>query len=275
MSKFSKLLIFSDLHICASGETIIGLDPEVKLRQALAHATARHGDADHVVFLGDLTHHGRLEEFQLLRDILSSLDLPTTFLVGNHDRRERFLEVFGEAPTTASGHVQTSVKLGHTTLITLDTLDGPPYPAGHHSGRLCEHRLGWLEAELDRAQPGPVLLAMHHPPVETGFEGMDAIRLKDDAAFWNVIAACESPVHLLCGHVHRTISGQARGVPFTILKSTCHQMPMTLQRSSSGSSVDEPGAYGIALLHRDQIILHTEDFELSKVDAISRDRHST
>ena len=62
--------------------------------------------------------------------------------------------------------------------------------------------------------------------------------------------------------MHRTMSGHARGVPYTIFKSPCHQMPMLLGDADSSLSVDEPGAYGILLIHGDGITIHTEDVGL-------------
>ena len=62
-------------------------------------------------------------------------------------------------------------------------------------------------------------------------------------------------------------------MPFSILKSTCHQMPMQLGNPSSAVSVDEPGAYGILLTTKDQIILHSEDV-LDAPAAVTEDAHS-
>lgn len=274
MANYTKILVFSDIHYQDPGETIIGLDPRERFETALAHALAHHPDATRIVLLGDLTHHGRPVQYQSLRESLQATDLPITFLMGNHDRRDAFLQVFPGADVTPSGHVQSTHDLGGTHLITLDTLDGPPYPEALHSGRLCQARLDWLETALAAAGDAQVLLAMHHPAFLTGFTGMDEIRLLDDARFWDILQASPSPIHMLCGHVHRTISGHARGVPFSILKSTCHQMPMMLGVEGSSHSTDEPGAYGIIAMMDDQIIVHTEDFALAALATPTSDPSS-
>ena len=61
-----KILFISDPHICVWGETIIGLDPSVRLHSVLEAATTAHPDAEALVLLGDLTHHGSAEEYQEL-----------------------------------------------------------------------------------------------------------------------------------------------------------------------------------------------------------------
>lgn len=247
-----KLLVMTDPHIVAPGERIIGLDPSERLDTVLSHAMERQGDADHMVILGDLTDHGRPDEYAELQRLLASVDMPMTLMLGNHDKRDTFRAAFG-----GDGFVQSIVPLGPYRLICLDTLDETAVP--QHSGMLCAARTAWLREALDACGGAPVVLAMHHPPFRTGFDGMDAIMLRDRDVFFEIIKAYAGEVHLLCGHVHRTISGAARGVPYAVFKSACHQMPMMLGAAGSSHSVDEPGAYGIVLLGDEGVIIHSED----------------
>lgn len=255
----AKLLVLTDIHTVEHGDAIIGLDPVERFRDVLDHALAHHGEADRVIIMGDLVHHGRVAQYERLRDALSALEMPVTLLMGNHDKRDAFHEIFG-----GSGFVQGRFEFGDTTGLFLDTLDGPPYVKGHHAGVLCEDRLEWLDTELGAAK-GRVLIFMHHPPFDTGFDGMDAIKLANYKTFFEVIERHGNVAHLFCGHVHRTISGTARGIPFTIFKSPCHQMPMLLGATGSSHSIDEPGAYGIVLLNDDTVVVHHQDVGLPSV----------
>lgn len=251
-----KLLVVTDPHIVAPGEQIIGLNPSERLDLVLQHAMTHQGDADHLVILGDLTHHGRKDEYAELRRVLQKVTMPMSLMMGNHDLRETFHEAFpGRADD--NGFVQDCVSLGPYRLVCLDSLDDAADPL--HSGILCDARLEWLRRTLDACGDAPVVLALHHPAFLTGFDGMDAIRLRNDDALFDVIANHGRVVQLLCGHVHRTISGAARGVPYAVFKSACHQMPMKLGVEGSSHSVDEPGAYGIVLLGEEGVIVHTED----------------
>ena len=47
---------------------------------------------------------------------------------------------------------------------------------------------------------------------------------------------------------------------------------MDLASNDSSLSVDEPAAYGIVLLRRDAILVHTEDYELSATLPLSTAR---
>lgn len=251
-----KILVVTDPHIVTAGEDIIGLDPSARLDGVLGHAMAHQGDAAHLVILGDLTHHGRTEEYAELKRLLAQVQMPVSLMLGNHDRRAAFLQAFPDA-ADEDGFVQQVVTFGDYRLICLDTLDEEAEP--QHSGLLCDARLAWLRRALAACGDAPVLLALHHPPFLTGFDGMDAIRLRNDNALFEVIAEHGRVVQLLCGHVHRSISGSARGVPYAVFKSACHQMPMMLGAAGSSHSVDELGAYGIVLLGADGVTVHTED----------------
>lgn len=268
----SKLLVFTDLHLVSEGDDIIGLDPAARFREGLEHALAQHPDAVRLVIMGDLAHHGRTAQYKRLNALMANVAMPVTYMMGNHDNRDVFRKVFPEAEATTGGYLQQMVDLGDTCLIALDTNERKPVP--QHSGRLCAERLAWLEHALAWANGRQVVVAMHHPPLKTGFVGMDGIALQDPAPFRDMLKAYPGEVHLLCGHVHRTVSGRAHGLSFTLFKSPCHQQPMTLALDGTEHSVDEPGAYGIVLCGPDGIIVHSEDFATAAAATPLRDGYS-
>lgn len=256
-----KLLFLTDLHICAPGERIVGLDPIARARAALEAALGAHPDAAALILLGDLTHHGRADEYAALASLLADVPIPVVPMLGNHDRRDAFLAGFPDAPRSAGGFVQHILDIGAHRVITLDSLDGPPYPEGHHAGRLCPQRMQFLSDAL-AAHSGPTLVCVHHPPFDTGIRGMDAIKLADGAALLDRLAA-HGRCHLICGHIHKTISGNHRRVPWTIFKSPCHQAVFDQQSANAHLSTDEPGAYGLAFCAEDGVILYSEDVGLT------------
>ena len=253
-----KILFISDPHICAPGEKIIGLDPSLRLRVVLEAATTAHPDAQALVLLGDLTHHGRADEYQELHRILDDFTVPVIPMIGNHDRRNAFQARFPDAPRTASGHVQQWRDFGRHRIITMDSLDGPPYPMGHHAGLLCPERMSFLDEALETRAGRHAIVCIHHPPFQTGVVGMDRIKLANGPAVLDLLAG-HGNLHLICGHLHQTISGQTRGVPWTVFKSPCHQGVVELVNPTSSLSTDEAGAYGLALLHPEGVIIHNVD----------------
>lgn len=263
-----KIIVMTDLHIVAPGERIIGLDPSARFYDALSHALRAHGDAERLVLTGDLTHHGRPEEYAQLRALLADVPMPISFLLGNHDDRAAFRAAFPEAPVDESGFVQSVADAGSHRLICLDTLHPETEP--YHGGFLCAARLAWLEAALSGSDR-PCVVFQHHPPMDVGFAGMDAIRLANGAEELELLSRHDA-AHLVAGHVHRTISGStASGLGWTIFKSPCHQMPMMLEETSSSVSIDEPGAFGLLILGPDGVVLHSEDVGLPRSGEIGHD----
>jgi len=252
-----KILTLTDLHLRAHGKQIIGLDPISRLSDALDAAFADHPDAKALILMGDLTHSGRPKEYAALRDMMENAPIPVIYMLGNHDVRTGFRHAFPDVTATPSGHVQSVTDLAHHRIITLDTHEPDAIP--HHSGRLCSDRLAWLDDALAGAQGRTPLVFAHHPPFDVGLPGMDALVNGPDL----LDRLAGTGAHLFCGHVHRTISGQAGGVPFTMFKSTCHQAPLDLTSDDSTISVAEPGAFGVLLLTTGGVIAHSEDVGLN------------
>lgn len=266
---FDKALIFTDLHITAPGETIIGLDPLARFTEGLTHALKRHPDAQHLILLGDLTHTGAANEYARLKPVLADCPIPVTVTMGNHDTRVPLQSTFPQA-RDANGFAQTALDLGPLRLLILDTHDYNNQAPLEHDGWLCDTRLAWLDTELARAetQNKDIVVFAHHPPCPVGFWAMDAIGLANADALLGRLHNAPHVKHLICGHIHRTIHASAANpnggsLPVTILKSPCHQNPMVLGQGTHADSVDEPGAYGILLALKDTIVVHTEDFALS------------
>lgn len=253
----TKTLIFTDLHMTEAGTTIIGLDPKDRMERVFAHAFALHPDATQAVVLGDLTHHGSHDEYARLKPLLDTCPMPMKLTIGNHDIREEMCAAFG-ADTLTNGFAQHAWVEDGTLFLLLDTIDEEDH-APRHGGWLCEARLGWIADQIATHQPGRIVAMMHHPPFDTGLPGADRIKLMNGSVLLDLLQKAQVPTHLICGHVHRTISGMVRGIPFTVLKSTCHQSPLDLTNPSSALSVDEPGAYGVLLLTDTQVIVHSED----------------
>lgn len=255
-----KLLVFTDIHIVPEGADIIGLDPMARFRQGLAHALATHPDAAQIIITGDLAHHGADEEYARLKQALAECPLPVSLLIGNHDKRAAFRKRFPETPVDEAGFIQSYQDIDGFRLVFLDTVDETAEIA--HSGFLCAARLAWLDKVLTDAVDRRVIVFMHHPPITTGFTAMDRIGLRNRRQFAELLQAHPNVCHLIAGHVHRTISGSAGGIPAAVFKSPCHQMPMVLVHEDEHLSVDEPGAYGLLLLTDEGVIVHTEDFDL-------------
>jgi 3',5'-cyclic AMP phosphodiesterase CpdA len=253
-----KLVHISDIHINA--EPIGGTDSVEALAACLAHVEKRHADAEIVVISGDLTHHGRRENYVKLREMLEASTLDPVLMIGNHDHRETFTEVFPDTPLDENGHVQQVREAGGHLLVFLDT-----NLAGNHSGRLGPRRIAWLSARLDEAerQRLPVLLFMHHHPLPIGVLATDILALVQKKEFAAVVRRYRDTIrHLFFGHCHMSLSGSLEGVPFSAPRSTSHPgWPEFDGRLAYGHGPIEP-SYNVALIDGSSIVVHTIDYRL-------------
>ena len=265
MGATQRIVVFSDLHLATEPGKVhpsaLRVDAEARLRAGLAHAMRVVPGIDMILLCGDLTHRGDAASYAKLRAALADVPVPVVPMLGNHDDRSVFRAVFPDVQTDGAGFVQRVVRLGDWRLITLDTLivrgEGEPFS---NAGELCPERMAWLEARLAEAGDAPCIVALHHPPFDTGFASMDAIKLRDGAAFMDRVVRHRNVRHLVSGHIHRTISGSNRGIPFSIFKSPVGQMPLVWGGEDTGLECADPPAFGILTLHGRDVTVHTEDF---------------
>jgi 3',5'-cyclic AMP phosphodiesterase CpdA len=255
-----KIVVFSDIHMTVESEAGKA-DPARRLRAGLAHQAAVMPDADLILICGDLADRGDEASYRRLKPLVEGSGVPIVMMLGNHDDRDAFVSVFPDAPLDSEGFVQQVVTLGDTRLIVLDTLvvrrDSDEFT---HAGELCTRRMAWLDRQLTAAGDAPCIVAMHHPPHDTGFAAMDAIKLRNGDAFHDLVARHGNVRHIIAGHIHRTISGSHRGIPFSIFKGTVAQMPLMFEGTDSAVECDEPPAFGIIMLNGGNMLVHTEDF---------------
>ncbi|MEM6307961.1 MAG: metallophosphoesterase [Pseudomonadota bacterium] len=242
-----KIILISDTHITKPGVDIIGLDPEVRLQTVLSDIAAHHGDADHLIFMGDLVHYGSRVEYRRFQSALDGIALPITCLPGNHDRRAGFSTIFGQdfGPRV--------IDFPHNRLICLDTLDETA--PDKHSGYVSDDQGAWALDQINHSPKRCIVLG-HHPLGPVGFDGMDAIALRNGRAVATALRDTGKVDLYIAGHVHRTVSGAIYGLPFALITSPCHQMPMVMGPGSSALSVDEPGGYGVLLSSSTGAVLH-------------------
>ncbi|MDI7864503.1 phosphodiesterase [Rhizobiaceae bacterium n13] len=248
-----KIVHVSDAHLVPAGERLLGLDPLARLEVCLADIERHHADAAAVVITGDLSETGAPDTYRALRTALSRTRLPVRLLMGNHDNREAYAEVFPES-AAPDGYIHGVFDGPDGRLIFLDTLD-----QGAVTGRLCATRLAWLSERLAEAKDRSAFLFMHHPPGRVHLPALDSIGLSEPQAFFEVVERHGNVRHIFAGHLHRLITGRWQGVPFTILRSTNHQTAVDFVSEKTSNSF-EPALYSIVLAKGEDMVIHFHEF---------------
>ncbi len=248
-----KLVHVTDLHIVPPGVLLYGLDPAERLDSVIAAINRDHSDAEICVFTGDLADKGDAASYERLRDRLRSLSVPYRLLLGNHDHRAPFLEVFADHPRDENGYVQSFHDCAAGRLIFLDTL-----VEGHGYGALDQGRLDWLAACLQSAGPMPAYIFAHHPLSPIGLRHFEPYGLDDSAAIMDTVRAAGTVRHVFFGHVHIDANGSWCGVPFSCNRGVAHQIEPHLSRSEAIFIAGAP-TFSVALIDEQDVLINRFD----------------
>ncbi len=252
-----KFIHLTDTHLVPEKQALWGLDPAWRLRRAIESINALHADASFCIVTGDLTHHGQRQAYVALAAELSQLTIPCLQILGNHDHRETYRDVFSPVPDDGNGFVQSVLPVeGLGRFLLLDTNE----PGVHH-GVFCARRAAWLRERLCESPEEAVTLFMHHPPFSIEMPSMDQYGLLDPAHFLSALEGHESRVrHLFFGHIHRPISGSWRGISFSTLRGTNHQVALDLKTTRLIRGSHEPPQYGVVFMDQERVVVHTHDY---------------
>lgn len=249
-----KIIQITDLHLCPAGQSLLGLDPAERLRAVVRSINENHADAALCMATGDLTDQGAAEAYAILKGCLSELRVPCRLMLGNHDSRASFLEVFPEAETDRDGFVQFVAEVGEMACICLDSLD-EERPG---EGRVCERRLAWLDEQLERLAGRRTILFVHHPPLSIGLRWFEGMLLANGEEVMARLRRHGLVLHIVFGHVHVNTSGTWRGISFSASRGTCHKI-LSDPLADRADYVDQGPAYDVLLLGEEGLCVHSID----------------
>ncbi|MDF0543138.1 phosphodiesterase [Sphingobium sp. H39-3-25] len=219
---------------------------------------------DLLLATGDLTDRGDVDSYRRLANAFSQCPFPVWPCMGNHDERANFAVHFPHIPLDLSaggdGFVHYVLPLPGARLIVIDTLD-----PGRHGGAFCETRAAWLRARLDEEPEVPVIIVMHHPPVEVGIEWMNTSPTEPWVTrFAQTIAGRTQVQALICGHLHRAIVAPWKGTTVAICPSTAPQVALDLspidpeRPDNRPMIIADPPAYALHRWTGEGLVSHFE-----------------
>ncbi len=99
-----------------------------------------HGDSEACIISGDLTDSASPEALLWLKDLLVDFPISTHLMIGNHDDRSVFFDIFDTYAKDENGFLQYTFNVAEDRFLCLDTKKDEPVP----SGQYCEKRMAWL-----------------------------------------------------------------------------------------------------------------------------------
>jgi 3',5'-cyclic AMP phosphodiesterase CpdA len=166
-----------------------------------------------VVASGDLSNRGDAESYGVLKELMSALDMPVVYALGNHDTREGFYRgMFGREDDLGAPYDHDAVIDG-IHVVTIDSST-----PGFIGGSIDEAQFAWLADVLDRHPDLPKLIVSHHPP---------ALGDEPDWAHWRTVHFDHSQrladllksrnvIGILSGHIHHDRVSSWHGIPVVV-----------------------------------------------------------
>ena len=236
----------SDTHLVADTSLkSYGVNPYENLERVIIHISHLDPPPTFVMFTGDLISDDDPQSYRHLKLLTAQLPGPVYFAMGNHDLRRPFRHVvLGEEAPGSEPHCYTFDAAGYC-FVVLDSL-----VEGQVAGALDAAQLAWLDATLTEGSQQPTVVFMHHPPVPTGVDWLDAYTFGGGDDLLDILAQHRQVQRVFFGHVHMPIQITERGVQLTSAPSSAYQFgdTVTAPKVSSGS----PG-YGIVHLFEGQL----------------------
>jgi Icc protein len=225
----------TDLHL--------GFDPgnpdeynRQRLDRTLAALVAMAPRPDLLLATGDIADNGDDgDSYRRFRDATKGLPFPVFPAMGNHDSREPFLAEFPDTKS-ADGFIQYAIEDQPVRILVLDTLE-----PGRHGGGFCEIRAAWLTARLAEAPNRPTLIALHHPPIETGLSWMT----ENPVADWvlrlrAIVQAHPNIVAMVAGHLHRPMVTRWAGTALAVCASTAPLVALDMAAMDAEAPDERP-----------------------------------
>lgn len=231
----------TDLHVKTPGRLAYGkVDTAPMLAACIETLLATRPTPDLLLVTGDLVDFGHPDEYGHLRAMLAPLAMPMLLIPGNHDDRDAMRAAFPDHDyLPRSGFLHWISEEWPVRIIGLDTL-----VPGQSGGALCAERLAWLDETL-AASDRPTLIAMHHPPFQTGIGHMDRIGLDGAGDFAALLMRHPQVKRVLCGHLHRSITVGMGSAVVSTCSSPAHQVALDLRPDAESRFVMEPPGFDL------------------------------
>lgn len=234
----------SDTHLDTSADRLARFTAVLAQIAQLPHVSA-------LVVSGDLADHGAEEEYSEFFDALPA-GLPTIVVPGNHDLTAPLQSALQSWGT--DGSLNSTLAVDDITIIGLDSHVDRQFP-----GEFSATTLDFAREAL-RNTSGPVLLAMHHPPVPVGHHIMDPNGLHSSEELRRLLQDHERIVAVLTGHVHTALATTFAGRPLLGAPGVVSTLRLG---SRTDPILDHAAAPGLALHTLDGLSVSTVFHSLS------------
>jgi len=232
-----RIIHISDFHLPTKpGQSVNGSLPDANLIKTVAILKQQAPQPELIVLGGDLLEDGQKGNYEAIVELFKDIQVPLHTVVGNHDdlkslKKSSLMEKGKDFP----GY--RSFDHGKLHFILLNTaVTGKTY------GNIEEEQLLWLSEDLWRNLDKPVLIFMHHHPIDSRIPWLDKMKLENADTFWDILPPYSKNIlGVFFAHVHTQISTVVRGVLVASPPAVSFQYSANTDASKSELSTERPG----------------------------------
>ena len=187
------------------------------LRNCVSAINKLNTAPDAVIHTGDLAHNGSDEEYRLTKSIMDELRVPYFITPGNRDTVTALKKNFSlhSYQNAEAAVLQYATNVLGYRLIASDTST-----ENNNLGFLDFERLAHLDNLLNEQPERSTVIFMHHPPInlsnsEPLKHEYENYRMVEN--FSEIIDRHPQVVGILCGHIHRSLTGWINATPLVVM----------------------------------------------------------
>lgn len=206
------VLQLTDCHLLEGDDAqVFGLNTQETFNWVTDLLQQQFPNPDLIIATGDIAEDGSAGAYKKFVHKVLKLSQKVAWLPGNHDVLNTMREV------DASLGVKV-IEVSDWKILLLDS-----HIEGKVEGYLARAELDFLETELLRDTERPVLIGVHHPPMEIEATYLNPHRIGNADDFFTVIDRFTNIKGIFFGHIHQLIDQHRSNVRLLASPSTCHQ----------------------------------------------------
>jgi len=232
-----RIAHISDFHLpTEAGQRVKGALPDANLIEAVSVLKRQVPGPDLVVLGGDLLDEGQKGNYETIAELFRELQVPIHPVVGNHDDLKALKNSsLLDKERRASGYGSFDHEGLHVILLNTGG-------TGKSYGNIEEQQLFWLSEDLYRNHGKPVMIFMHHHPIDSGIPWLDKMKLQNADAFWEIVPPySQNILGVFFAHLHIQLTTVVRGVPVASPPAVCFQFSGNNEAAKAELSDEQPG----------------------------------
>ena len=231
-----NILQLSDLHLSASPHKIFWQqNAYARLSNIINYIKQQKLQPDVLLLTGDLSHDRSCKSYQILADFITSLNIDTYFIAGNHDAKKAMQKTL-IAPIFSKDQI---IKCPGWLITFLDTTN-IFNNFGFAFGCLNSQKLHCLETLIANSHEPNIMIVMHHHPIAVHSPVIDRFILKNNQQFLRILQKYQKNFVIVFGHVHQVFEQQIDNILYLGCPSTAAQLLPGADRLAFD---DKPGGF--------------------------------